>query len=90
MQKSKNVKQKFFNTVVVNYIEYNEDSDFYTAPAPSAIPAMPDVRYILGHIVPFQNRLSYLSYLCILSYSFNSVIIRYHINMSSSILRYAD
>lgn len=71
MQKSKDTKQKFFNTVVVNFVEYNEDSDFYTPPAPSAVPAMPDVRYIVGYIVPIQDQLFFLYHHGLFSDSFN-------------------
>lgn len=71
MQKSQDSKQKFFNTVVINFVEYDEDSDFYTPPAPSAIPAMPDVRFIVGYIVPIQNQLFFSYDHGLLSDSFN-------------------
>jgi hypothetical protein len=76
MQKSKDTKQKFFNTLVVNFVEYDEDSDFYTPPAPSAIPAMPDVRFIIGYIVPIQNQLFLSNDHGFLSDSFNIDLIQ--------------
>ena len=41
-QKSKSMKQKFMNTLVINYIPYDEETDFYSPPAPNPIPVMPD------------------------------------------------
>lgn len=41
-KKDKTQKQKFYNTVVINFINYEEDTQFYYAPAPNLIPVMPD------------------------------------------------
>ncbi|CAG9318470.1 unnamed protein product [Blepharisma stoltei] len=40
--KDKTQTQKFYNTVVISYVEYDDETQNYHAPAPNPIPAMPD------------------------------------------------
>jgi hypothetical protein len=40
--RDKSFKQKFMFSLVLNFIPYGQDNDFYSPPAPNPIPAMPD------------------------------------------------
>lgn len=42
LSRDQNKKQKFFYHLVVNFIPYGQDDDFWSPPAPNPIPTMPD------------------------------------------------